>query len=142
MPRVFVVDTNVVVAGLITARVDSPTVAVLDAMLDGRMLFLLSPDLLGEYRNVLLRPHLVRAHGLAETEVDNLLTEITANAIWREPAADAGESPPDPGDAHLWALLADEPGAILVTGDQLLYEQPRAGSVAMSPGDCAELLGE
>lgn len=34
-------------------------------------------------RAVVLRPKLARAHGLNETEIDALLTEITANALWR-----------------------------------------------------------
>lgn len=140
MPQLFIIDTNVVVAGLITGQADSPTCSILDAMLDGRLLFLLSPDLLREYRTVLLRPRITRAHGLTETEIDTLLTEITANAIWREPPEDASHAAPDPKDAHLWALLAHASGSILVTGDQLLLEKPRPGSRVMMPSGCAALL--
>ena len=39
---------------------------MLDGMLSGTMAFLPSPDLLDEYRRVLLRPRLVRLHGLDE----------------------------------------------------------------------------
>jgi len=35
--RIFIVDTNVVAAGLITGRSDSPTARVVDAMLDGKL---------------------------------------------------------------------------------------------------------
>ncbi len=42
-PRLSIIDTNVLVAGLITSQPSSPTVQVLDAMLDGRLLYLLSP---------------------------------------------------------------------------------------------------
>ena len=48
MTRTFVVDTNVVVAGLITGASDSPVRRVLDGMLAGAFRFLLSPDLLAE----------------------------------------------------------------------------------------------
>jgi hypothetical protein len=51
-PRLSIIDTNVLVAGLITSQPSSSTVQVLDAMLDGRLLYLLSPALLGEYRHV------------------------------------------------------------------------------------------
>lgn len=60
--RLFIVDTNVLVAGLITSQPSSPTAQVLDAMLDGRLFYLLSPALLREYRQVLLRPQLMRLH--------------------------------------------------------------------------------
>lgn len=110
-------------------------------MLDGRLLFLLSPALLREYRQVLLRPKLVRLHGLSENEIDRLLTELTANALWREPAGNVPESAPDPGDAHLWALLDSEPDAILVTGDQRLLDNHLSGRAVITASACAVLLG-
>lgn len=137
----FIVDTNVLVAGLISSQQASPTVRVLDAMLDGRLLYLLSPALLREYRIVLLRPKLMRLHQLSETEIDQLLTELTVNAVWRAPTPEAAESAPDPGDDHLWALLASEPESILVTGDRLLLEYPRSGSSVITASACAVLLG-
>lgn len=133
MPRMFIVDTNVVIAGLITTQADSPTSQLLDAMLDGRLIYLLSPVLLREYRTVLLRPRLARTNGLNETEIDALLTDITANALWRDPPADPLHRAPDPQDGHLWALMACEPSALLITGDRLLQENSRPGSSVISP---------
>ncbi|MCP5156060.1 MAG: putative toxin-antitoxin system toxin component, PIN family [Ectothiorhodospiraceae bacterium] len=128
---VFVVDTNVLVAGLITRSVESPVASVLDAMLSGTLVYLLSPALLAEYQAVLARPKLVVLHGLSASEVDQLLEEITANAILREP--DPGAPAPDPGDDHLWALLESQPGAILLTGDRLLLEDETKGGAVLSP---------
>jgi putative PIN family toxin of toxin-antitoxin system len=139
-PHLFIVDTNVLVAGLISNQSSSATVRVLDAMLDGRLLYLLSPALLREYRVVLLRPKLVRAHGITAGEIDQLLTELTANAVWREPSPDAMESAPDPGDDHVWALLASEPSSILVTGDRLLLQNPRSGSSVITASACIDLI--
>jgi putative PIN family toxin of toxin-antitoxin system len=85
--QIVIVDTNVLVAGLITANAQSPTVRIVDGMLRGDVVFLLSPELLREYRSVLMRPKLVAFHGLADHEVDQLLTELAANALWREPPA-------------------------------------------------------
>jgi putative PIN family toxin of toxin-antitoxin system len=133
----FIIDTNVVVAGLITNKSASPTARVLDAMLEGDLLYLLSAELLSEYRSVLLRPGLVRLHGLNESEIDQLLTEITANAIWREPESNPHHASPDPQDAHLWALLASEPTAVLITGDQLLIKNPMPQSSVISPATWA-----
>jgi putative PIN family toxin of toxin-antitoxin system len=131
--RVFIVDTNVVAAGLITKRSDSPTARILDAMLTGSLIYLLSADLLNEYRHVLLRPKLARLHGLQEPELEQIMIELTANALWRDPTTDRNHHPPDPFDHHLWDLLASEPASILITGDQLLMENPRPQSSVISP---------
>jgi len=131
-PPVFVVDTNVVVAGLVTGSSSSPVALVLDAMLSGGLVFLLSPALLYEYRSVLSRPKLTNLHGLTEAEIDQFLVELTANAIWREPKP--GTPAPDRGDDHLWALLRGHPGSVLVTGDRLLLENPPTPSSVISPG--------
>ncbi|WP_245569133.1 putative toxin-antitoxin system toxin component, PIN family [Desulfotignum balticum] len=128
-----IIDTDVVAAGLITSRPDSPTAQILDGMINGRLVFLLSPALLDEYRQILLRPKLVRRHGLTEPEVVQILTEITANAIWRDPPADTDHLSPDLQDSHLWALLASEPAAVLITGDHLLIEKPRPRRSVISP---------
>lgn len=130
--RIFIVDTNVIAAGLITARPRSPTALILDAMLVGGLIYLLSPDLLNEYHQVLLRPKLARLHGLQEAEIERIMIELTANAIWREPPADENHRPPDLRDRHLWDLLASEPTAILITGDRLLLENPRPQSSVIS----------
>ncbi len=135
-PAVFVVDTNVVVAGLITGSSQSPVATILDAMLAGQLLYLLSPALLDEYRSVLLRPRLTRLHGLTDAEVDRVLVDLAANAIWREP--NQAPAAPDPGDDHLWALLNAFPGSRLVTGDRLLLENPPAHSSVITPANCVE----
>lgn len=128
---VFVIDTNIVVAGLISTPLASPVVAILDAMLSGRVLYMMSPALLHEYRSVLLRPKIAKLHGLGETEVDRVLEELAANAIWHEP--DSAAAAPDRGDDHLWALLAAHAGSILVTGDRLLQAEPPPDHRVISP---------
>jgi putative PIN family toxin of toxin-antitoxin system len=121
-PPPVVVDTNVLVSGLITADENSPVRLVLDAMLAGRIVFLLSADLLDEYREIMIRPKIKELHGLSERQLDRILTEVVANGIWRE-AIDS-KAAPDPGDSHLWRLLKTQKGSLLVAGDQLLLRQP------------------
>ena len=135
---VFIIDTNILVAGIITSERNSPTARVLDAMLTGDLFYILSPELLREYRDVLLRPKLSRLHGLNELEIEQILSEIVANAIWREPPLDKNHASPDPQDAHLWSLLASETSAVLVTGDRLLIKNPRPQSSIISPATWAE----
>ena len=131
--RLLVVDTNVVVAGLITGDSASPTARIVNGMLDGSLLCLLSPDLLAEYRLVLLRPKISQRHGLNADQVDQILTEITLNALWREPLN--SNHAPDPGDNHLWALLDSHPNSLLITGDQLLLDHAHDHALVMSPAN-------
>lgn len=133
-----IVDTNVVVAGLITKDPKATVCQILDAMLSGRLPYLLSADLLNEYAQVLSRPIISRYHDLITTEVDCLLEELTANAIWREPSI--SEDAPDPGDNHLWSLLKTQHGGILVTGDQLLVKNPPADASVLIPKHFFELF--
>jgi len=130
--RAAIIDTNVVVAGLITSDGEAPTARVLDGMVGGRFPFVLSVALLAEYRGVLLRDRIRETHGLDNDEIDAILTTIASNAIVREPTIKAG-SAPDAGDQHLWDLLASTPDAILVTGDRALIEGAPDGARIVSP---------
>ncbi len=128
-PRLAIVDTNVVVSGLITAERGSPSAQILDGMLSGRLRFAISVDLLAEYRGVLLRPRIRSFHGLSEDEVDRVVRRLTENGALRAPPP-ASHGAPDPGDQHLWDLLEYAPESFLVTGDQALIDSPpRHGSV-------------
>jgi predicted nucleic acid-binding protein len=71
---VAVIDTNVIVSGLIGGERASPTAVILDAMLGGRFTYLFSLDLLADYREVLLRSAIRRRHGLSDAEVEVVLT--------------------------------------------------------------------
>ena len=133
-----VIDTTVVVAGLLTASAGSPTAWILDGMCRGAFPFLLSAALLAEYREVLLRRKIRTLHGLGEREVDILLTTLAANAIVREPAPRTGA--PDPKDDHLWSLVQSEARAVLVTGDRALGENPPPRVPVLAPRQFVELV--
>ena len=136
-PPVFIVDTNVIVSALIGYDSKAPPAQILEAMLGGSLLYLMSADLLTEYASVLRRPRLVRLHGRPEKEIDLLLAELTANAIWRDPAP--GDPAPDANDNHLWALLASWAGSRLLTGDRLLVENAPEAGLAVTPRDWVNL---
>jgi uncharacterized protein len=136
-----VIDTNVVVSGVLTRLPVSPTARILDGMLAGRFRFLLSIELLAEYREVLLRPRIRRRHRLSEADVDVLLTEIAANGVVLEPEQ-SGKERRRRGDEHLWELVAAGTSAILVTGDQKLIDSPVGGARVMSARAFADMLEE
>ena len=127
-----VVDTNVIVSGLLTSDEAAPTAVVLDRTISGEMRALLSVELLAEYRQVLLRPAVRSRHGLDEHEIDVILTAIAENAVVCEPT-EPPSAPPDRGDLHLWGLLAARPDAILVTGDRALIDNSPDWAKVVTP---------
>lgn len=128
-----IIDTNVVVAGLLTSQPDSPVASILNGMLSARFSFVVSSALLAEYREVLLRPKLRKLHGLTTDEIDAVLTELARHAIVLSAVADGGSPAPDPGDQFLWDLLATRHDLILVTGDKLLLQDAGMGQRIRSP---------
>ena len=121
MSAFFIIDTNVVVAGLLTAHADSPVVRILDGMLSASFPFVVSQALLAEYRAALARPKLQKLHGLSEAEIDVILTDLARHAIVLAPVrTEAATLAPDSGDRFLRNLLATRTDLVLVTGDKLL----------------------
>ena len=157
---VAVIDTNVVVSGVLTGSPQSPTRIILDAMLAGRMRFALSVDLLAEYREALLRPAIARRHGLDAGLIDKLLARLAVGAMLHGPpavataiaagtgtvtadtaiavATPAGTAPVlvrDPGDAHVALLASSLPNVVVVTGDRRLREDLAPACSVMSPAE-------
>jgi putative PIN family toxin of toxin-antitoxin system len=121
--RYFVIDTNVLVAGLLTAHADSPVARILDGMLTAAFPFVVSEALLSEYHAVLVRPKLCKLHGLSVAEIDLILTDIASHAIVLNPSSETNNPvAPDLGDQFLWNLLAARADLVLVTGDKLLLQ--------------------
>lgn len=128
-----IVDTNVVIAGLLTANDTSPVARILDGMLAAAFPFVLSAALLAEYRTVLVRPKLRKLHGLNVGEVETILTDLAQNAIVLDPPPGTAPPAPDPGDQLLWDLLAARDDLLLVTGDKRLLEDAVMGVRVFSP---------
>lgn len=128
---VVIVDTNVVVAGVLTASDTSPVARVLDGMLRASWPFVVSEALLAEYHAVLVRPGLRRRHGLTAAQVELLLTAIAQHAVVLHPAKAAPA--PDPGDQMLWDLLSARSDLLLVTGDKRLIQDPGTNGRIVTP---------
>ena len=130
-----IVDTNVVVAGLLTqheaSRVVPNSARILDGMLAAAFPFVVSEALLAEYRTVLVRPTLRKLHGLTVAEVEAILTDLAQHAIVLAPVA--APPAPDPGDQLLWELLAAKVDLLLVTGDKLLLRDSAMQGRVISP---------
>ena len=126
-----IVDTNVIVAGLLTGNDASPVARIFDGMLSAAFPFVVSEALLSEYRTVLVRPGLRKLHGLTIAQVETLLTDIAQHAIVVAPVA--ALPAPDPGDQFLWDMLAARPDVLLVTGDKALQSDLPMRSRVLSP---------
>lgn len=72
--RLWVIDTNVVVSGLLTPH--GPSARVLDAVLDGRMKLVYDARILAEYRDVLHRPRLKLAADKITAFLDGLRSQM------------------------------------------------------------------
>jgi putative PIN family toxin of toxin-antitoxin system len=131
------IDTNVVVSGLITGIAASPTARILDGMVAGRFRFVLSVELLVEYREVLLRPKISARHRLSAAEIDVLLTDVVANGIMADVESTGGRVK---DDDHLRRILAAEPSAILVTGDTRLADSLGRTARTLTPRGFVDLL--
>jgi len=128
----WIIDTNVVVSALISKKTDNPPRRIIQKMLKGEIIFWLSHQLFGEYRQVLHRPTIRKLHHLTDAELESILTTLKLNARWYEPP-DIDYFAPDRGDNHLWALLKNIPNTGLVTGDKLLQENPPMSIQVISP---------
>ena len=126
-----IIDTNVVVAGLLTENDASPVARILDGMLVAAFPFVLSEALLVEYRTVLIRPRLRKLHGLTVAQVEILLTDLAQHAIVLSPVP--GSPAPDRGDQMLWDLLATRVDLVLVTGDKRLIRDAGLRGRVVSP---------
>ena len=126
-----IVDTTVVVAGLLAAHEASPVARILDGMLAAAFPFVVSEALLAEYRTVLVRPTLRKLHGLTVAEAEAILTDLAQHAIVLAPVA--APPAPDPGDQLLWELLTARADLVLITGDKLLLRGAGMQGRVLSP---------
>ena len=125
-----VLDTNVVVSGLLTPH--GPPAAVLGLVLAGDVALGLDSRILAEYREVLARPKF----GFDAERVAILLEFIRGSGY----AVNAGRvsvSLPDPDDAmFLEVAIAWGPGVDLITGNLRHYPPDTRGSAnVVAPAD-------
>lgn len=138
MSRIAVVDTNVVVAGIITGHAGSPVAHIVDAMLAARFSFAVSEALLAEYRDVLARPAIFKRSRLTPGEIEQVTVEIAHHAIVLVPAG--GPPAPDSGDQFLFDLLAARDDLVLVTGNAALVRDRSLTGRVLAPRDFAASL--
>ena len=114
-----VVDTNVLVAALLSKRDDSATVRVIRAMISGEFIPLYHEDILAEYEDVL---HRKKKYDLSESAIQTVLNAIRrfGIAVFPKPT---GEIFIDEDDIIFYEVAMEkrDDNAYLVTGNMKHY---------------------
>ena len=129
-----VVDTNILVSGLITAG--GPCSQIIDLAVEGVLELFVDDRILGEYDSILHRPSL----GIEAAEADEILSFIGTTA---EPVAAVPlpETPPNPDDTA-FLEVARTAGAFLVTGNKRHFPRSmRCGVTVVGPRELLDILG-
>ena len=114
-----VVDTNVLVAALLSKRNDSPTVRVIRAMISGEFIPLYHKEILAEYEDVL---HRKKKYDLSETAIQIILNAIRHYGVEVFPRP-TGEIFVDEDDIIFYEVAMEkrDDNAYLVTGNMKHY---------------------
>lgn len=114
-----VVDTNVLVAALLSKRDDSATVRVIRAMISGKFIPLYHEDILAEYEDVL---HRKKKYDLSESAIQTVLNAIRRFGIEVFPKP-TGEIFIDEDDVIFYEVAMEkrDNNAYLVTGNMKHY---------------------
>ena len=129
-----VIDTNVFVSALLTKHRDSATAKVVEAVLDGRITALKSPEIVSEYREVLARPQF----HFPEGAVMRILATVEADGIDLS-AQSSTEEFPDESDRIFFevALAGATLGTKLVTGNLKHYP---TSPIVVTPSQMVALI--
>lgn len=127
-----VIDTNVLVSAMISP--DGNESLLVMAINQGLVMPCISPEILKEYSDVLLRPRF----GFPAEEVSALLDLFRRRGELLDPPPIAGVSP-DPGDDKFIACAAAGKADFLVTGNKQHF--PQSQDIGARVVNAAELLG-
>ena len=106
-----VFDTNVLVSALLTKRADSPTVLLLDYVLDGKIVLLYNEAIIREYEEVLHRSHF----DFQDARIQELI-ELVKTGLHLDPV-ESGETFPDDDDRVFYEVALSKEDGYVVTGN-------------------------
>jgi putative PIN family toxin of toxin-antitoxin system len=121
--KCWVIDTNVVVSGLMSAN--GPCARVLEAVMDGRIKLVFDARIMAEYRDVLCRPRLK----LDPKHVMGFLLSLEGQmSVVPERLAAGG---PDPDDMPFIEVALAVPDRTIVTGNLAGFPNEIMGGVRL-----------
>lgn len=127
-----VIDTNVIVSAYITKNQESATIKVVNAVLSGKILPILSSDILAEYDEVLWRAKF----DIKAEWIDLLLAWMESVGIFPE-ISEYDEEMQDEDDRKFYEAALSVKDAFLVTGN--LKHYPKSSKV-VSPKKFIQML--
>ena len=107
-----VFDTNVLVSALMSKRTDSPTVALLDYVVEGRIILLYNEEIVNEYQEVLHRDKFK----FSKERIDAVISLVRMGLSLERVSSD--ELFPDPDDRVFYEVALSKEGAFVITGNQ------------------------
>lgn len=114
-PPRLVVDTNIIVSGLITTG--TPPAKVLDAVHKKKINLLISDEVVSEYLRVLEYPH-IRKYKKITDETISHLTALFINETERVEILTPITASPDPDDDKFLSLAVEGQADFIITGDK------------------------
>ena len=126
-----VFDTNVLVSALLSKRVDSPTVELLDLVLDGRIVLLYNDEIVAEYTEVLHRDKF----DFSNERVEAVLSLVRIGIHMER--TESTELFPDPDDRVFYEVALSKEGSYLVTGNQRHFPK---SPIVVTPSEMLELV--
>jgi hypothetical protein len=131
-----VADPGVLVSGVLTRA--GPPAEVLDCWRAGEFDLVVSPKLLGELEDVLLRPKFRSA--LSELDARNYVDGLAVEAVLIPDPDEVPAMTPDPDDDYLIALAVAAGADAIVSGDAHLTELENPPTPVVKPREFIELL--
>ncbi len=106
-----VIDTNVVVSALLSKNIQSPTVVLLNLIVDGKIIPVYNEEILDEYRDV----HIRKKFQFDAEKIEAALNAIRAGVCVERTVSDWHF--PDEDDAVFYEVAMSVEDAYLVTGN-------------------------
>ena len=126
-----VFDTNVLVSSLLSKRKDSPTVMLLDYVLDGRIVLLYNDEILSEYDEVLRR----EKFGFSDDRIKVVMEMVmTGFRLTRTPSEEVFS---DVDDIVFYEVALSKEGSYLVTGNQRHFPM---SPIVVTPAEMLQII--
>ena len=128
-----VFDTNVLVSALMSKRADSPTVLLLDYVLDGRIVLLYNEDIIREYKEVLHRSKF----DFSEDNIHDLI-ELVKTGLFLDPT-ESGETFLDIDDRVFYEVALSKEDGYVVTGNTKHFPK---SPIVVTPAEMMQIVQE
>ena len=132
-PYYAVFDTNVLVSALLTKRADSPTVLLLDYVLDGKIVLLYNEDIIREYEDVLHRNHF----DFPDERIQELI-ELVKTGLHLDPT-ESEEIFPDEDDRVFYEVAISKGDGYVVTGNTKHFPKT---PIVVTPAEMLQIISD